>query len=137
MKAKIIAVIAIVLTLLYDSCKTKTYSYNNLFGYWVVDSINNSSDIDDPISGLKFSSLAFQPADRLPVRIEFLSDKTYKIPDTTADKFLEDKYYFDSSLQTVYINDATIYSPWKLKSLKDSIISLSHDNMTYYLHKSK
>ena len=135
MKTRIIfSGIAIAITcLMLTSCdwftKKKT-EQPKLIGKWVLINVADSSKNGRNGIGLIALGVA---KDSTPVTVEFKADSSFTILGDTG------RYYIDSTLQTLFINEDSTVLPMTIRHQTDSTLELfsSTDSVWYTLQKNK
>ena len=128
--------IAIALTCLtLTSCdwstkKKATQKHPELTGKWVLVNVADSSK--NGRNGIGLIALG-AAKDSTPVTVEFKPDSSFTILNDTG------RYYIDSTLQTVFINEDSTVLPMTIKDQTDSTIQLfsTTDSVWYTLQKNK
>jgi len=141
MKSKTLAVIVVAATCFalischWFSKKHSVKKSMSLVGKWKIDNIIDSSKQQK--NGIGLLAFATMVKDSLPLFIEFNTDSTYSLYQSNQPLLDSGKYYFDSTVQTVFVKQDSSLLSLNIKHWSDPSLQLfsSEDSVLYALSK--
>jgi len=116
--------------------KKQVLSSEYFIGKWELDSIDRSIfNTDGTSEGLLFSKPVFD--NQLPLSLEFSADSIYTVYDRLNVKIGNDKFYFDSVLQKIFVREDSTFNSFIPTFLNDSTMQIDFTNsgIHYFLVK--
>ena len=141
MKSKTLAVIMIAAVCIASiSChwfsrKHTAEKLRSVVGKWKIENISDSSKHEK--NGIGLLGLAMITKDSLPLFVEFNPDSTFSLYQSNQPLLDSGKYYFDSTVQTVFVKQDSSLLSLNIKHWSDSSLQLfsSEDSVLYALSK--